>query len=66
MREIHWTLSCLDKNDHEKIKILSERGKLLRMTTVGGRPVCWEYELEGARDRRTDEPVLITAFVSAT
>lgn len=63
MKELHWTLSINCKEDREKIKTLVEHGKLLKVTTLDGNPVCWEYELEGARDRKTKEPVLITAWV---
>jgi len=63
MKTIKWTLSVNRKEDREKIDLLSRRGKLLRVTTIDGRPVCWEYELEGAYDRKTNEPVLITAWI---
>ena len=63
MKEVHWTLSCSHKEDHQKIKILSERGRCIKMTTILGRPVCWEYELD-AQDR-DGNPILIKAFVSA-
>ena len=62
MREIHWTLSINRPEDREKIKLLDQRGTLLRMTTVCGRPVCWEYELHGAHDR-AGNPVLVTAWI---
>lgn len=62
MKEKHWNLSTINKDDREKIELLSRRGTLLRMTTVCGRPVCWEYELNGAHDREGN-PVKITAFV---
>lgn len=63
MKEIHWTLSINCKEDRKKIEILEQRGRPIRVTTICGRPVCWEYELEGAYDRLTGEPVFITAFV---
>lgn len=63
MKEKHWTLSINRKEDHKKIRLLVERGKLLRVTTISGSPVCWEYELHGAYDKKTNEPVTITAWV---
>lgn len=62
METVHWTLSLRCEEDRAKIELLSSRGRLLRATTVMGRTVCWEYELEGAH-RRNGEPVLITAWV---
>ena len=62
MKEIKWTLSVNRKEDKEKIKLLCERGKLLRYTAIRGRPVCWEYVLEGAHDREGN-PVRVTAWV---
>ena len=63
MEEVHWTLSINRKQDYDKIKLLEEKGKLLRMTTICNRPVCWEYELNGAYNKKTGEPVHITAFI---
>jgi len=62
MKEIHWTLSINRKEDRQKIEILEQRGKLLRATTICGRPVCWEYELDGAHDREGN-PVHISAWI---
>lgn len=63
MKTKHWTLSVNRKEDRSKIDLLERRGKLLRVTTICGRPVCWEYELDGAYDRNTGEPVHITAWI---
>lgn len=63
MKTIHWTLSINRKEDREKIALLERRGTLKRMTAICGRPVCWEYDLTGAKDRNTGEPVLITAWI---
>lgn len=63
MEEINWTLSINRKQDYDKIKLLEERGKLLRMTTICGRPVCWEYELNGAYNKKTGNPVHIMAWI---
>lgn len=65
MKIVNWTLSCSHKEDRARIDLLCRRGELVRMTTVLGVPVCWEYQLEGARLRETGEPVLIKAFVSS-
>lgn len=61
MKEVHWTLSINVKEDHKKIEALSKYGRLLHVTTILGRPVCWEYEMD-AFDRNR-EPVKITAFI---
>ena len=62
MKEIHWTLSINRKEDRKKIEILERRGRPIRVTTICGRPVCWEYELDGAHDREGN-PVKVTAWV---
>ena len=65
MRTVEWILSCSHKEDHKKIALLCKRGRLVQMTTVCGAPVCWRFELDGAYDKKTGEPVLIKAFVTA-
>lgn len=62
MKTVKWTLSINRKEDRNKIEILERRGRLLHVTTILGRPVCWEYELD-AFERGTNEPVLISAWI---
>lgn len=63
MKTVHWTLSVNREEDKKKIDLLVDRGTLVRVTTICGRPVCWEYELDGARDKKTNEPVHISAWI---
>lgn len=62
MKNKHWTLSINREEDRNKIELLERCGKLLRVTTICGRPVCWEYELDGAYDKN-GEPVHISAWI---